>query len=98
MDVSRFQGSLGKILLKIKVTDLNGNKISFVQSTLRNIFKFVVSAVIIIISYLIAEKTNCIPISLAINIGLLSGFFRTFSDTQKQAFYDKIAGTLVLSK
>ena len=35
------QGGVGKILLKIKVTDENGNKISFLNSFVRNILKLI---------------------------------------------------------
>lgn len=46
MDFSLSQGTLGKQLLKIKVTDDNGNRISFIKSIKRNLSKFLSYAII----------------------------------------------------
>jgi uncharacterized RDD family membrane protein YckC len=38
---SKYQATLGKILLGLKVTDLNGNKLSFLKASIRSLFKFI---------------------------------------------------------
>lgn len=77
----------GKRLLGIKVTDLNGNCLSFPRALLRTIFKFgfaIVSALIPAIDI----------ISLVI---LLNPFLITLTE-KKQAIHDFIAGTIVVRK
>ncbi len=39
MESSKFQGTVGKIALGIKVTDLEGNKLDFVKALVRNLCK-----------------------------------------------------------
>lgn len=41
MESSRYQGSLGKIALGIKVTGLHGERLAFSQALLRNLSKFI---------------------------------------------------------
>jgi uncharacterized RDD family membrane protein YckC len=41
MDKSKYQGTHGKIIMKLKVTDNSGNRINFMQSFLRNGFKLI---------------------------------------------------------
>jgi uncharacterized RDD family membrane protein YckC len=40
MESSKYQGTLGKMILNLKITDLNYNKISFEKATLRFLGKF----------------------------------------------------------
>ena len=39
MEISKWQGTVGKILLNVKVTDENGNKVTFIKSLIRNVSK-----------------------------------------------------------
>ncbi len=41
MESSEYQGTVGKLVLGLKVTDLNGNKISFARATGRNFAKII---------------------------------------------------------
>lgn len=62
MESSALQGTLGKKLLGIKVTDLNGNQLSFEQATKRHSSKFL-SYLTIFIGFFMAgftEKKQCI--------------------------------------
>lgn len=51
MESSKLQATLGKMALRIKVTDLNGNRISFGRATLRYWAK-ILSGLILYIGYL----------------------------------------------
>jgi uncharacterized RDD family membrane protein YckC len=53
MESSRWQGTLGKLVMQIKVTDLNGERISFGRATGRYFLK-VVSSVLFMLGYVIA--------------------------------------------
>ena len=57
MESSKTQGTLGKMALSIKVTDLNGDRISFGKSILRQIGKYI-SGMILLIGYLLAAFTE----------------------------------------
>ena len=57
MESSKFQGSVGKIALGMKVTDLSGGKIDFVKALIRNVCK-IVSGAIILIGYIMAGFTD----------------------------------------
>jgi len=62
MESSASQGTLGKMALGIKVTDLQGNQIGFARATGRYFGK-IVSAVILLIGYfmcLFTEKKQCL--------------------------------------
>jgi uncharacterized RDD family membrane protein YckC len=39
LEASKWQGTLGKILMKIQVTDIAGNRISFARALKRNVFR-----------------------------------------------------------
>jgi len=56
MECSRFQGTLGKMAIRIKVTDLNGDPIGFGRATGRHFGK-IVSALILGIGFLMAAFT-----------------------------------------
>ena len=56
MESSHFQGTLGKLAVQIKVTDLNGNRISFDRATGRYLAKFL-SAIALGIGYLMVGFT-----------------------------------------
>ena len=57
MESSKFQGSIGKLALSIKVTDMNGDKLEFGKALVRNLGK-VVSQYTIFIGYIIAAFTD----------------------------------------
>ena len=57
MESSNAQGSVGKLALSIKVTDMDGNKISFGKAFLRSIGKYI-SGMIMFIGYLMAAFTD----------------------------------------
>jgi uncharacterized RDD family membrane protein YckC len=54
---SRSQATPGKVLMKIEVTDLDGNRISFARATLRHFAKFI-SALIIFIGFIMIGLTK----------------------------------------
>lgn len=51
MESSKFQGTIGKLVLGIKVTDVNGERITFSKALLRNLSK-IISGAILMIGYL----------------------------------------------
>ncbi len=57
MECSRMQGTLGKMALGIKVTDLSGNRISFGRATGRHFGK-IISGLILCIGFLMAGFTQ----------------------------------------
>lgn len=56
-EASKFQGSIGKIALGMKVTDLSGNKIDLMKALIRNVCK-IISGAIIAIGYIMAGFTD----------------------------------------
>lgn len=54
---SKFQGSIGKIALGLKVTDTSGNKIDFIKAAIRNFCK-IISGMILLIGYIMAGFTE----------------------------------------
>ena len=57
MESSRRQATVGKIALNIRVTDLNGNRVSFAKATGRYFGKYL-SAMILLIGFLMAAFTK----------------------------------------
>jgi len=57
MESSRLQGTLGKMALSIKVTDLSGNRVTFGRATGRYFAK-IVSSLILMIGYIMAGFTQ----------------------------------------
>jgi uncharacterized RDD family membrane protein YckC len=57
MESSKAQGSVGKMALGIKVTDMDGNRITFGKALLRSIGKLI-SGMIMCIGYLMAAFTE----------------------------------------
>ncbi|MBI3219303.1 MAG: RDD family protein [Bacteroidetes bacterium] len=57
MESSKFQATIGKLALGLIVTDMNGEKLDFVKALIRNVSK-IVSAVILMIGYLLAAFTE----------------------------------------
>ncbi len=57
MESSKTQGTVGKLVLKIKVTDYDGNRISFARATGRYFGK-ILSGMILFIGYIMAGLTE----------------------------------------
>jgi uncharacterized RDD family membrane protein YckC len=57
MESSNNQGTLGKMALSLKVTDINGNRISFGRATGRHFAKFL-SSLTLMIGYMLAGWTK----------------------------------------
>jgi len=57
MESSEYQGTLGKIAIGIKVTDLDGNRLGFVRATGRHFGK-IISAIILCIGFVMAGFTE----------------------------------------
>ncbi len=57
MESSKFQGTIGKIVLGIIVTDIDGNRISFARATGRYFGK-ILSGLILFIGYIMAGFTE----------------------------------------
>jgi len=57
MESSKYQASIGKIVLGLKVTDLNGAPVDFTKALVRNLCK-IISSMILLIGYLMAAFTE----------------------------------------
>jgi len=57
MESSKYQATLGKMALGLKVTDMNGNKLDFVKALLRQLGK-IISGMIMLIGYIMAGLTE----------------------------------------
>jgi uncharacterized RDD family membrane protein YckC len=57
MESSNYQASIGKMVLGVKVTDINGAKLDFVKAFVRNISK-IISSFILFIGYIMAGFTD----------------------------------------
>lgn len=57
METSKFQGSIGKLALGIKVTDINGAKEDFGKALVRNLCK-IISSLILLVGYIMAGFTE----------------------------------------
>jgi uncharacterized RDD family membrane protein YckC len=57
MESSKYQGTVGKIALGLKVTDTNGAKLDFVKALIRNVAK-IISSMILMIGYIMAGFTD----------------------------------------
>ncbi len=57
MESSKYQATVGKMILGIKVTDLEGNRIDFLKSTLRFFSKYI-SGFILMLGYIMALFTK----------------------------------------
>jgi uncharacterized RDD family membrane protein YckC len=57
LESSRYQATLGKQMMGIQVTDLEGNQLSFLRATVRHFAK-IVSAIILLIGYIMVAFTE----------------------------------------
>jgi uncharacterized RDD family membrane protein YckC len=56
MESSKYQATIGKLVLGLKVTDESGGKLDFIKALVRNLCK-IVSSMILMIGYIIAGFT-----------------------------------------
>jgi uncharacterized RDD family membrane protein YckC len=57
MESSKYQGTIGKMFLKIKVIDLDGNRVDFLKASIRHFSKFL-SGIILGIGFLMVLWTD----------------------------------------
>jgi uncharacterized RDD family membrane protein YckC len=57
MESSKYQATVGKIALGLKVTDMNGGNLDFVKALIRNVCK-IISGMILFIGYIMAGFTD----------------------------------------
>lgn len=57
MEASKYQGTVGKLVLGLKVTDMNGNALDFPKAFIRNLAK-VLSGMTFLIGYIMAGFTD----------------------------------------
>jgi uncharacterized RDD family membrane protein YckC len=57
MESSKYQASVGKIVLGLKVIDINGERLDFTKALVRNLCK-IISSMILFIGYLMAAFTE----------------------------------------
>jgi uncharacterized RDD family membrane protein YckC len=57
METSKYQGTIGKIALGLKVTDMNGDKLDISKSLIRNLGK-IISGIILYVGYMMAGFTE----------------------------------------
>jgi uncharacterized RDD family membrane protein YckC len=94
MESSRFQATLGKILIGVKLSGNQGNRVTFSQATIRVLAKFGLPALLIGFTALIH-----LPFLTAIVALLMLWLIRSAGvNPQKQGFHDLAAGTIVLDK
>jgi uncharacterized RDD family membrane protein YckC len=88
---SKYMATPGKMVVGIKVTDLEGNRISFSRATLRYLFKNGIGDLGNILGYIL------IWLNVLLIFTLVSPLFMPFN-VKKQALHDMLAGTLVVYK
>lgn len=94
MESSRFQATLGKILIGVKLSSSKGNRVTFSQATIRFLAKFGLPALLVGFTALIH-----LPFLTAIVALLMLWLIRLAgANPQKQGFHDAAAGTIVLNK
>jgi Predicted membrane protein/domain len=102
---SKYQGTAGKIVVGIKITDLNGNRISFFRALARYCFPcifLVIQLLCILYSWtaMSAEKQGegFIAIALLIlnSLVFFIGYLMTAFTSRKQALHDIVCETLVV--
>lgn len=105
MECSARQGTFGKIIMGLIVSDINGDRISFKKSIIRTIIKFIhIMLVIMIIGWItVKKKDGLISIGNGTKIiidGLLLGslFISGFITKRKQLLHDFIVDTVVSRK
>jgi Predicted membrane protein/domain len=93
MESSSKKATIGKKAIGIFVTDLEGNKITFLKAIIRNCVKLIASIIVFLNS--LVYPTNILYGKTYIQ--MLGYLFALFLP-RKQALHDLITGTVVLSK
>jgi uncharacterized RDD family membrane protein YckC len=57
MESSNYQATIGKMVLGLKVTDVNDGKLDFIKALVRNLSK-IISGMILLIGYIMAGFTE----------------------------------------
>lgn len=93
MESSSKQATIGKKVIGIYVTDLSGNRITFLKALLRVSVKFIGSLIQILYSVIY-------PVDITNTYKYLQqlGYLLMLVLPKKQALHDVVAGTVVLSK
>lgn len=91
MESSSKQATVGKLIFGIKVTDINGNRISFGKSTLRFLIK---------LPYTVFGRIPGLNLILMIPLFLLAiaNAIMPVTTSKKQALHDMAVGTVVVNK
>lgn len=96
------QGTLGKMALGMKVTDLAGNRISvgraIGRSLAKQIHNFVNYAGLALFAIIGTTKSRTNILELVVLIIFLYAYVRAGFDERKQALHDSVAGTYVVRK
>jgi len=107
---SKYQGTPGKILLKLKVTDLEGNRISILRSVKRFMFYQICILIECSFIYLVEisdlaashELTDIMIGLVGVALGIIAaftiivGYLMVAFTKRSQGLHDKIASTLVV--
>jgi len=88
---SKYMATPGKIICGIKVTDMEGNRVSFSRATMRYLFKNGIGDIGNILGYIVPLLNVFFLFTLA------SPLFIPFNE-KKQAIHDMLAGTYVIYK
>jgi uncharacterized RDD family membrane protein YckC len=94
---SEKQGTPGKILLGIKITDLNGNRISFGRATARYLLEYGYGNAIVFIFGLYVDLKEP-GYALICSIILLANYLILLFNEKKQCLHDMISGCLVIKR
>lgn len=84
---SRYMATPGKMVCGIRVTDLQGKRITFVRATIRYVFKSVVTVII----------RNFVNQCIATNYTILDVLL-ILTTSKKQSLHDMLAGTVVVTR
>ncbi|PCJ21372.1 MAG: hypothetical protein COB02_01940 [Candidatus Cloacimonadota bacterium] len=99
METSTYQGTIGKILCKIKIVDKDNQILSDKQALIRSLLKFgpmLFSSLISIIATFIPMISILTLISAVLSFGIFIGMFYAFIHKQRQGLHDVLAKCYVV--
>ncbi len=88
---SKYMATPGKMICGIKVTDLQGNRVSLSRATVRYVFKNGIGDIGSILGYIL------LLLNVLLIFNIISPLFIPLS-SKKQALHDMLAGTVVVYK